>query len=295
MSGTVGICISGGGARIGFAVGVLERIFAIGIKPELVYGISSGSLCTAALCYGDLHFLKETLLAIRRKEDVLDSQWLKTLITQLLGRGRADGLYGMETMRRKLDGLPRAKPALKGSVGFVDLAGGGMHYVASTEVPKKEFLDAVQASCTIPLVMQTQRVKGQVRVDGGVRDILPLKRLIDDPLGVVEIHVICLSPVLPIPEPVGKKLIDVSIRAIDLMVNEVLQDDLKMAKLYNRMLRNDLGDMIPGKRLVRIFDYIPRFPICDTIDFNRENIQKGIDHGNEIADEVLRHYPLGHA
>lgn len=291
----VGICISGGGARIGFAVGVLEQIHAAGIRPDLVYGISSGSLCTAALCYGDLDFLKDQLLDIRRKEEVLDGQWFKALVTQLTGRGRADGLYGMETMRRKLDRLPRAEPVLKGAVGFVDLAGGGMHYVASSEVPKKEFLDAVQASCTIPLVMQTQRVEGQVRVDGGVRDILPLKRLIDDPMGVAEIHVICLSPVLPTPGPVGKKLIDVSIRAIDLMVNEVLQDDLKMARLYNRLLRNDLGDMIPGKRLVRLFEYVPRFSICDTIEFNRENIQAGIDHGHEIAADVLSHYPLGHA
>lgn len=293
--GKVGICISGGGARIGFAVGVLEVIHAAGIRPDLVYGISSGSLCTAGLCYGDLDFLKATLLDIRKKEEVLDSQWFKALVTQLTGRGRADGLYGMGTMRRKLDRLPRAEPALKGAVGFVDLASGSIHYVASTDVSKSEFLDAVQASCTIPLVMQTQRAAGQVRVDGGVRDILPLKRLIDDPMGVSEIHVVCLSPVLPMPEPVGKKIISVSIRAIDLMVNEVLQDDLKMAKLYNRLLRNDLGNMFPGKRLVKVFEYIPRYSICETIDFNRENIQKGIDHGHEIAAEVLRHYPLGYA
>lgn len=76
-----GICISGGGARIGFAVGVLETIYAAGIRPDLVYGISSGSLCTAALGYGDLDFLKETLLDIRKKEDVLDPQWFKALLT----------------------------------------------------------------------------------------------------------------------------------------------------------------------------------------------------------------------
>ena len=30
---------------------------------------------------------------------------------------------------------------------------------------------------------------------------------------------------------------------------------------------------------------------CDTIEFNKENIQKGIDHGLEIAQEVLKDYP----
>ncbi len=97
----IGICISGGGAKIGFAVGVLEVIFEKGIRPELIYGISSGSLCTAGLCYGNLKFLKAQLLAIRKRSDVLGGQGFRAFMSQLFGIGSADGLFSMEKMREK--------------------------------------------------------------------------------------------------------------------------------------------------------------------------------------------------
>ena len=290
----VGVCISGGGAKIGFAIGVLETMYAKGIKPDIVYGISSGSLCTAGLCYGSLDFLKNQLLGIKKKEDVLDPQWFKALITQVTGLGSADGLYGMKTMRKKLNELPQLNPVMKGVVGYVDLVNGGITYVSSAAVSKKDFLDAVQASCTIPLAMQTQRVENEVRVDGGVRDILPLKQLIDDPLRVDEIHVISLHPVVPSPQPVAKKVMPVSLRTIDLLVNEVLQNDLKIAKLYNMLLDKGQANLIPGKRMVKLFEYIPTLLICETIEFNAENIQKGIEHGIEIAKNKLKNYPSGY-
>jgi predicted acylesterase/phospholipase RssA len=286
-----GVCISGGGAKIGFAVGVLETMESKGIKPKLVYGISSGSLCTAALCFGSVDFLKNKLLEIRKKEDVLDPQWFKVLINQIIGLGKADGFFGMKTMRKKLEQLPEDEPLLKGVVGYVDLNSGGITYVSSGNVTKEDFLDAVQASCSIPLVMQTQRVGEEVRVDGGVRDILLLKRLIDDPLNVDEIHVICLSPVSPDQKQIGKKILSVALRTIDLILNEVLQNDLKVAKIYNRILEKGMEELIPGKRMIKFYEYIPTQIICYTIEFKKENIQKGIDHGLEIAQEVLKDYP----
>lgn len=286
----VGLCISGGGARIGFAVGVLETMESKGIQPSLVYGISSGSLCTAALCFGSVEFLKNQLLEIRKKEDVLDPQWFRTLLAQILSLGSKDGLYGMKTMRKKLAELPEDEPQRKGVVGYVDLVSGGITYVSSTDASKEDFLDAVQASCSIPLIMQTQRVGEEARVDGGVRDILPLKQLIEDSLEVDEIHVICLSPVTPDEKQIGKKIVPVTVRTLDLILNEVLQNDLKIAKIYNMLLEKDLGELIPGKRLIKFYEYIPAKSICDTIEFKKENIQKGIDHGLEIAREVLKDY-----
>jgi len=287
----VGLCISGGGAKVGFALGVLEIMENKGIKPNLVYGISSGSLCTAALCYGSVDFLKKQLLEIRKKEDILDSQWFKALIAQILGLGNADGLFSMKTMRKKLDQLPEDKPVMKGVVGYVDLNGGGITYISSLDVEKKDFLDAVQASCSIPLVMQTQRLGDEVRVDGGVRDMLPLKKLIDDPLKVDEIHIISLNPVTPDQKQIKKKIMPVALRTIDLILNEVLQNDLKIAKIYNMLLEKGLDNLVPGKRMVKFYEYIPTQFICDSIEFNKENIQKGIDHGLEIANKVLKFYP----
>jgi NTE family protein len=286
----IGVCISGGGAKIGFAVGVLEIMFEKGIQPQLVYGVSSGSLCTAGLCYGGLPFLKEQLLAIRKRSDVLGAQTFRLFVSQLLGIGSWDGLFSMKKMRKKLGELPNKQPALKGVVGHVDLVNGEVGYVASDQVEREEFLDAVQASCSIPFAMQTQRIGREVRVDGGVRDILPLKQLIDDPLRVEEIHVIGLSPIQPESKEIAKKALSVAMRSIDLMSHEVLLNDLKTANLYNDLLKKCPAEAVAGKREIPIYEYFPNFLICDTIDFCAENIRLGIAHGREIATKKLANY-----
>ncbi len=287
----IGVCISGGGAKIGFAVGVLEVMFEKGIQPQLVYGVSSGSLCTAGLCYGNLPFLKAQLLAITRRSDVLGAQTIRAFLSQVLGFGSRDGLFGMKKMRMRLDELPNAQPALKGVVGYVDLVMGGLHYVSSDQVPREKFLDAVQASCSIPFAMQTQRNGAEVRVDGGVRDILPLRAIIDDPLQVDEIHVIGLSPIRAERKEIDKKVLPVAFRALDLMSNEVLLNDLKVANRYNDLLRKCPAEAMPGKREIMFYQYFPAFLICDTVDFNTGNIWTGVRHGREIAKGILLNYP----
>ena len=71
------------------------------------------------------------------------------------------------------------------------------------------------------------------------------------------------------------------------MSNEVLLNDLKIAKMYNDLLRKCPVETMAGKREIKLYEYFPKILICDTIDFNAENIQKGIDHGREIASKVL--------
>jgi NTE family protein len=294
----VGVCISGGGAKIGFAVGVLEVMEEHGIKIDLAYGISSGSMCTAALCYADVAFLKKTLLGIRKRNDVLRRQWAKAVWTLMTGWGKADGWFEMNTMRRKLDTLPYDQPRMKGVVGYVKLQSGNIEYKSSDSVSKKDFLDAVQASCSIPVYMQTQRVGMDNYVDGGVRDVLPLKRLLKDPLKVNEVHVVCLSPLTTPPEDkTYKNIAQVAVRSLDLLVNEVLQNDYDYAVLINKLLDHkhllsrDLQSWLAGKRKIKLFRYLPTKTICETTDFRTEMIQKGIDHGREIAADVLKNYP----
>ena len=297
----VGVCISGGGAKIGFAVGVMERMRDKGIHPTLVSGISSGSICTAGLCYGDLDILREKLLSIKSRKDVLNRQLLKVVWTLFSGIGQADGLYGMGIMRRKLEDLPHQTPRIQGIVGYVELKSGEMVYVTTQDkgMTKEKFLDAVQASCSIPASMQTQRVDSEVRVDGGVKDVLPLKRLIRDPFQQVdEIHVISLSPLkdpLP-PDAKFTNILQVSLRSIDVMVTEVLLNDLETAEFFNDLLSmapqlgSALQSRLAGKRKIRFFKYFPKDRICDTTDFCEANIRKGIEHGHLIADQVLSSY-----
>jgi len=293
----VGVCISGGGARIGFAVGVLEVMEEHKIKIDLAYGISAGSLCTAALCYGELQEFKKILLAIKKRDEVLKKQWFKVIWTLLTGLGKADGVFKMDKMRRKLDTLPYEKPKIKGVVGYVKLQSGVIEYKATDSVySREEFVNAVQASCSMPVGMQSQRIGADDCVDGGIRDVLPLKALVNDPLHVDEIHVICLSPLTTPPTDKTKNILQVAERSVDLLVNEVLQNDYDYAVRINKLidhkhlLSSDLQSWLAKKRKIRLFRYLPTKAICETTDFCTEKIQKGIDHGREIASDVLKEY-----
>ncbi len=106
-----------------------------------------------------------------------------------------------------------------------------------------------------------------------------------------EIHVVSLNPFAPHEEEIKEKILPVTLRSIDLLVNEVLRSDLKIAKLYNQLIEEGQSKLITDKRLIKFYEYVPTRFICGSIDFNKENIQKGIDHGHEIANEVLKNYP----
>lgn len=286
----IGCCISGGGAKIGFAVGVLEVMQEKGIRPDLVYGVSSGSLCTAALCYGDIGFLKERLLEIRKRSDILNKKLFRLFLTLIFG-GRTDGLYGMDIMRGKLDGLPLNEPIIKGVVGYVELQSGEIRYRSSADMSKADFLDCVQASCSIPFFMETQRTAGEIRVDGGVRDILPFKKLIRDPLHVREIHVIGLSPLggNPASKPVKRDVLSVTKRSVELLTDEIYENDLKTAKDVNNLLER--GVELGEKRPIALYEYFPFEPVCeDSLDFRREVIEAGIGKGRSVARQVLEDY-----
>jgi len=292
----IGLSISGGGAKIGFAIGVLEIMEEKGIKPDVVYGISSGSLCTAALCYEDVQYLKKQMLSIRKRSDALVPKQFMAFITQLFG-GKVDGLYGMSRMREKLDALSGENSKLLGVVGYVELMSGDIVYVESKDknVTKKDFLDAVQASCSIPFFMKTLRFgKNDIRVDGGVIDVLPLKpifkKIKEKKDEENEIHVIGLSPlkISPSKDPIKRKIVDVTKRSIGILVNEIYKNDLETAKSINEDIKK--GIPLQGKKEVKLYQYFPDKDICDSLDFRRETIEEGIKVGREKAEEVLKEY-----
>jgi hypothetical protein len=83
---------------------------------------------------------------------------------------------------------------------------------------------------------------------------------------------------------------------VDLLINEVMQNDYNYLDLVNKLidhkhlLSGDLQSWLANKRKIRPFRYLPTKAICETTDICAENIQIGIDHGREIASNVLKDY-----
>lgn len=158
---TVGVAFSGGGAR-GFShVGVMKAFAKFGIEPNVISGVSAGSIAAVLYAAGltpeemiecfaveeklgnftSLHIPKESFMKLDRFARLLDS-WLP--------------VKNLEDLR-----MPTV-------VCATDLDHG-----KSVGWAKGEIVPRVVASCSIPIVFPPVRINGINYVDGGVLRNLP--------------------------------------------------------------------------------------------------------------------------
>jgi predicted acylesterase/phospholipase RssA len=215
------IC-SGGGLRGCFQVGAIDYLVTTaGIVPDLVCGISTGSLQALGLTVGDKEQRTARLLQVwnglSEPSDVYttprlrlfkeipailaDIRQAKATHGELNGSWR-QGWHELSGLAGKIE-QTFDRERIQGSdirlmVGAVDLLGGGLIYFDSRTTEKTKRKDAeyelrpldhwklVLASCSIPVFFPPVEHDGCELVDGGVRDIAPLGVAIDTLIEMAE-------------------------------------------------------------------------------------------------------------
>ncbi len=206
----LGLVLSGGGAR-GFAhAGALMALEEVGIKPDIIAGVSAGSVVSAMYASG------------MRPEEIVkvfgDAKFGKFAE---LGVPR-DGFFSMDGFRKflrkhiayeRIEDLP-----LPTVICATDLDNN--RPVAFTEGC---LVDCVSASCSIPIIFKPVRIDGVMYVDGGVLANLPAWALRDKCKYLIGIN---CSPMPARGKP--KSIMDIAHRTYDLLVknNSVSQMDL---------------------------------------------------------------------
>ena len=164
LSGTaIGLVLSGGGAR-GFAhIGVVRGLREAGIHIDYVGGASIGAVIGAGVA-ADLPY--ERLVAVYRHFFVETnplSDWTLPLVSLRAGR-KVSGLLREAFGDRDIEDLPLPFYAVSSN-----LTAGGLHVHERGSLWK-----ALRASCAIPGVLPPLFAGGQVFVDGGVIDNMPV-------------------------------------------------------------------------------------------------------------------------
>jgi predicted patatin/cPLA2 family phospholipase len=144
----------------------------------------------------------------------------------------------------------------------------------------------IAASAAFPGILCPQEIYGDLWVDGGVRRITPLKGAID--AGADEIDVIVSSPRTPNSMLTGEQknanAINVVLRSIELMSDELFARDIDFADLYNDLIKQ--GIMIPGKRQVKINVYEPKEQFTKgelgSLQFDPKHILEMIEKGKQV-------------
>jgi len=232
------LVLSGGGSKGSYETGVLKKWMAEdGVDYDLISGVSVGALNAAVLCQSPKGAPMEAWVHLNRF-------WLDVTTAKVrkswwpFGMGSAlwkPSVYNSEPLhkwvRGTLDAAKIRDSGRKLRVLAVSWESGESRTVDETE---PDILSWVLASSAFPGMFLPVKVDGGLWADGALRSVTPLGEAVR--AGATEIDMIlCTDPRLPSPfKCAGKAAIpDLALRAVNLLINEVMRDDLKICELRN--------------------------------------------------------------
>ncbi len=148
--------------------------------------------------------------------------------------------------------------------------------------------DAVIASSAFPAMLLPIKMLGQLWSDGGCRSITPLKAAIQ--AGATEVDIVlCSAANDPANFSGSTTAIDVAQRAIDLMCDQIIVDDLKICGLHNKLV---LAGQETDKKHINVRLIQPAQNLTqNSLDFSQAAIQPMMKQGYEDAKRVLTQTP----
>lgn len=213
----VGLALSGGGAR-GFAhAGAIEAMIEVGLKPEIVCGVSAGSVVAVMHAAG---------IPPKEMVDMFTELKFSDLCNWSVP---TDGFFRLDKFKEflrkvipyeRLEDLPM--PAVVCASNFDT----GKKVAFRCGV----IADCVAASCCIPIVFKPEVIGGTRYVDGGVIANLPAWAIRDECKFLVGVN---CSPVSS--GKVGDSILQVAMRSYEMMAKNNAAHDMELCDMVVRM------------------------------------------------------------
>jgi len=211
-----GLVLSGGGAR-GFAhAGALKALEEMGIKPDILAGVSAGSVAAVMYAAGISPEKMLELFLNARFSDFCE-----------LGIPK-DGFFSLDRFRAFLrKNIPYANLEdlpIPVTVGATDLDNGKKLAFTTGRLD-----EVVAASCSIPIVFKPIKIDGTRCVDGGVLHNLPAWTIRDRCKYLIAVN---CSPLTK--TTVKNTLIDIAFRSYELMAKTNTVADMELCDIVIR-------------------------------------------------------------
>lgn len=295
-----GLCLSGGGAKGAFEVGVLEYLAE---HPVLFpNGFVAGSGCSvgAVNLAGLVQFppgpnqLPRFVAYLVRCWEMLGQTgdvWTKRFPPYLAGLWNPS-IGDNAPLRNLLRQLINFKASAEGTpceVAAWDLLSGSGHYFALHEAKTlDELVSWVMASSSFPLAFPPEPIGNHYFTDGGIFDIAPANRLIQS--GVTHIlAVVCRNPEAPdvLTREDLKSVLNVGVRCLDGMESEVVRGDLEKIRLWNLLVEAG-HPSAKGKSKIQLDVILPHEPLGDPLDFSPALSARRRKIGREAAERFYK-------
>jgi NTE family protein len=215
----VALVLGGGGAR-GFAhVGVLRVLERARIPVEIIVGSSVGSL-VGALYAGPWNAQELEGIARRLgRDDFFDFG----VHPALFGTGLASGRRIENFVRENLSEDRIERLRIPFAAVATDLDSGNPVVLRAGDVAR-----AVRASCAIPGVFEPVRIEGQLLVDGGLVQNLPVKVARD--MGADVVIAVDVTAIGAAKAP--RNFVEVILRAVNIVVHAEVEDARRDADVF---------------------------------------------------------------
>ena len=210
----IGIALGGGGAR-GFAhLGVLKALEEKGVTPDVISGVSAGSIVGAFIAAG---MKVDKIMKLMKENKFTDYAKINLPI---------NGLLSLDNLRKNLNQHLLAD-------GFSDLELDFYVAVSNLYTGEVEYLNQgdlisiIQASSSIPVLFSPVEIAGDLYVDGGLLDNLAIQPLKDSCDKIIAINIMPIEKTDKVDN-----LVEVAIRTFQLSVSGKNRDKKQEVDLY---------------------------------------------------------------
>jgi NTE family protein len=210
----IGLVLGGGGTR-GFAhLGIIKALAEKGIKPDIISGASAGSIAGSLIADG------------KSPDEALEIIGKKSFFKNTRIRFPKDGFFSFDGLIQELNNIYSVKRMedllIPLYVAITNLNSGKVEYHREGKLT-----DFVIASSSIPILFKPIVLNGQMYVDGGLIDNLPVK-----PIEHICEKIIAVN-IMPIVEKsTFKGMKQIIIRTLDLTVNCKTQEAKKRTDFF---------------------------------------------------------------
>jgi NTE family protein len=246
-----GLVLSGGSIKGAFQAGAVAQLLRDGFVPDVITGISIGSLNAAFIAdQAGRSVLKHQPIDWPAVGDALEEFW-RTNVTRpasiiepvsnpaLAGSillTRFEGFVTTGPLRHLIQSTLdianiRACPAVI-SVGAVNVVDGRL---TNAKKDSPNFIDYVLASAALPLIMPLVKVGSAHFTDGGIRDIAPLASAIEQGANDI-VCVLCQAEHLAAHNFNQRSLFQLADRLMDIISNEILANDLLRRTRFQQLI-----------------------------------------------------------
>ncbi len=321
-----GFVVSGGSAKGAFAVGVAQRLQEnLNVTFDLVAGASTGAIIAPLVVTNELSVLEELYSTFSTREILMERNPIDII--------RTGSIFETSALRNILSDTYTAERWEKIRTSTMQMfittlnlqSGRVVHFYTGPDArtdhdsdliritSRDMLLDSVFASAMQPVLMPIVPIGDDQYVDGGVKEVFPVKIVIDN--GAEEIYGVALTAENEqADDDRFNDLVPLIKRTIDLFSQEIMLNDIRGAELYNQAVlyleevKKSLKTALPGDeqkidetlaqlqpqnpfanaRVVELHVIRPNEKLIkDSLKFNQADMRRMLRLGGERVDELF--------